>query len=103
MTRTLRPANIARWISATPPHKGGATSQNTVAVDGHSLARADAHEIADAHVLERDVHLAPAAHDVRDVRLEIQELLHGLRAARLDDEGQPLREDVVREHHHRDG
>ncbi len=73
------------------------------AIDGHALAGANAHEVADFHVLDRHLDLLRPTDETRGLGLEINETLDRLGASRLHDEREPLREDVVGTDHHRDG
>ncbi len=73
------------------------------AVGRDALAGSDSHMVAKLHFFDGQLDLLRAAHDASGFGLQVQEALHRLRTARLDDEREPFREDVVSAHHHRDG
>src|SRR6516225_9028091 len=67
-----------------------------------ALAGANPNEILLPDLFDRQLDLSVAAHDTRDLGLQIEQPLHRLRASRLDDQRQPLGEDVIGGDHDRD-
>jgi len=63
---------------------------------------ANPNEILLPDLFDRQLDLSVAAHDTRDLGLQIEQPLHRLRASRLDDQRQPLGEDVIGGDHDRD-
>ena len=78
-------------------------SAHDLTIHGYALAGTDAHAIAHPDSLDRQLQLAAIALHARRFRLQVEEALHRLRAASLDDQRQPFREDVIGGDHHRDG
>src|SRR5713226_501699 len=68
-----------------------------------ALARSNAHEISGSYLLDRNFFLALVPNHSGSLRLQVEQLLDRLRASRLDDEGEPLRENVIGSNHHCDG
>ena len=71
------------------------------AVDRDALAWPDPNEVSERDVADRYFNLLIAPYDPRGIRLKIQQALDRLRATRLDDQRQPLREDVIGADHDR--
>lgn len=69
------------------------------AVYWHSLTGTNADQIAHAYLFERLRRFFAILHYIRDVRLKVEKLLHGLRTASFYDERQPLGKNVIGEHH----
>jgi hypothetical protein len=70
------------------------------AVNRNALARPDASKIADRNVADRNLDFPSVVHGAHHVGLQVEKPLDRLGAARLDDERQPLREDVIGNDHH---
>jgi hypothetical protein len=60
------------------------------AIGRDALAGANAHEITDIHVLDRQFQLFFAAHDARCLGLQVQETLHRLGTPRLDSHSEKM-------------
>ena len=70
------------------------------AVGRDALAGANPNMIADSHFLDRQLDFQRAPNNAGRFRLQVQKPFYCLRAAGLDDERQPFREDVIGADHH---
>ncbi len=73
----------------------GRAATGHVAVNRDALTGAHSHQIAQCHLGDRDLDLLVAPAHPGGVGLEVQQALDRLGAAGLDQQGEPLREDVV--------
>ena len=89
-------AGHQRLVDAGPALQHGA-------VDRHLLAGTNADVVPLLDRLDGHFRLLPVAHDPSGVGLQVQECLDRLCTAGLHDQSQPLRKDVIGEHHDRDG
>jgi len=72
-------------------------------VHGHALAGAHAHQVADDDLLDRHLVGLTVAEHAGGVGLQVEQALDRLGAARLDEQRQPLTEQVVGGDQHRHG
>jgi len=69
----------------------------------YPLAGPYPNEIVDRDLIDAHLDLIIGAHDPGDIGLQIEQALHRLRAARFDDERQPLGKNVIGADHDRNG